>query len=313
MPTPLFATQCPAGQSTSLAMAAISASQCDVCRPGFGANSTTGAIGDGGCSICNSGYYSPGYKAGGQNCGACPKPENYTGKMVSRSGAWSPEECVPEFPTDATAARNAMAYDVIPHADDDDVFALQPSIANAADCQAACAADAECQYFAFYKVIAPRNAGDNKCFFRKVAGAALDAPGARIAGPDDAWWDAPDRPVVLFEVRRPPFCKPSANKTLVLGCAHFWWSPPRWRVDEGRRRGCRVLAARARPCLTRARLPRRQTPTGPRQHLRRIPQACVRGGRRARRARAPRGRVARPFQGRARRVRRERRLRRPVI
>jgi hypothetical protein len=82
--------KCLSGTTTSLMAGAIANSDCDTCRPGFG-----GAVdvNNPSCTLCTSGYYSPGYTPGGQDCVICPNPESFSGKMVSRNvrtGVWGP-------------------------------------------------------------------------------------------------------------------------------------------------------------------------------------------------------------------------------
>jgi hypothetical protein len=88
-------SQCPAGTSTTITMAAVAQTDCDTCRPGFGTGTADGKIALGSlsnssCSLCASGTYSPGFTQGGANCTACPTTQNFTGTMVSRRvrGAW---------------------------------------------------------------------------------------------------------------------------------------------------------------------------------------------------------------------------------
>jgi hypothetical protein len=74
--------QCPAGTITTVMQAADAISHCDACRPGFGSASINASAPS--CSICGSGYYSPGRVVGGSPCQACPRPVGFTGLMVSR-------------------------------------------------------------------------------------------------------------------------------------------------------------------------------------------------------------------------------------
>ena len=71
---------CPTGTSTSMARAAVARSDCNVCRPGFGG---VVDLANPRCGACTSGFWSSGYKSGGQACEVCPKSANFTGKMVS--------------------------------------------------------------------------------------------------------------------------------------------------------------------------------------------------------------------------------------
>jgi hypothetical protein len=75
-------TKCVSGTTTSLMAGAIAESDCDTCRPGFGGDVDVSAPS---CTLCTSDYYSPGYTPGGQDCVACPHPESFSGKMVSRN------------------------------------------------------------------------------------------------------------------------------------------------------------------------------------------------------------------------------------
>ena len=80
-------TTCPAGTTTTITMAATARSDCDSCRPGFGTASIN--LANPSCAMCSSGAYSAGYNKGGQSCAACPKPELFSGTMVSRNvSAW---------------------------------------------------------------------------------------------------------------------------------------------------------------------------------------------------------------------------------
>lgn len=76
-------TVCPSGTTTTITMAAVARTDCDQCRPGFGAASIT--LSSPQCTICPSGEYSPGYATGGAACVACPKPSLFNGLMVSRN------------------------------------------------------------------------------------------------------------------------------------------------------------------------------------------------------------------------------------
>lgn len=73
---------CPVGTTTTVIIAAEAASECDACLPGYG-NATIDAAAPA-CGLCASGTYSFGYVQGGAACEACPKPDGYTGDMVSR-------------------------------------------------------------------------------------------------------------------------------------------------------------------------------------------------------------------------------------
>jgi hypothetical protein len=74
--------RCPAGTTTTLTFAPAALSDCDACRPGFGAAAIDPA--SPACGLCGSGTYAFGYVQGGAACEACPKPDGYDGRMVSR-------------------------------------------------------------------------------------------------------------------------------------------------------------------------------------------------------------------------------------
>ena len=85
---------CPAGTTTTVRMAAVAVTDCNACRPGFGAFTSNAQIDltkPPTCSLCGSGSYSPGNFAGGQNCMKCPQAQDFSGKMVSRQGIFTPE------------------------------------------------------------------------------------------------------------------------------------------------------------------------------------------------------------------------------
>lgn len=131
---------CPAGTTTTSTIALKALSECDACRPGFGAAAIDAAAPA--CGACASGTFSPGYVRGGGACKACPKPDGYDGKMVSRRGLSSPEGCHPEFTTGT--AKDALPWNVI---------AMAPSALadagnlTAPECEALCGATAGCQYY----------------------------------------------------------------------------------------------------------------------------------------------------------------------
>jgi hypothetical protein len=108
---PQACNQCPAGTSTTKAQAGLKVSDCDTCKPGFGvAGGKIANLSAPTCGICASGSYSSGFKAGGQACDACPQAANFTGKMVSRPGIFTPEDCFGEFTTDRTVFDNQQAW-----------------------------------------------------------------------------------------------------------------------------------------------------------------------------------------------------------
>jgi hypothetical protein len=76
--------KCMFGTTTSLMAGATLWSDCDTCRPGFGIASGVVDLTRPQCDICTSSTYSAGYTPGGQECGDCPNPPSFSGKMVSR-------------------------------------------------------------------------------------------------------------------------------------------------------------------------------------------------------------------------------------
>ena len=140
-------TQCPTGTSTTMARAAVAKSDCNTCRPGFGV--TGGAISPSApaCTACGSGTFSSGYVAGGQPCKDCPKAANFTGKMVSPAGIFTPEDCYGEFTTDGepttTIMQNNLAWDYIPHSPG--MLQLKSGATTPLACQADCSSSAVCQ------------------------------------------------------------------------------------------------------------------------------------------------------------------------
>lgn len=177
-------TTCAAGTTTSITEGATALSDCDACKPGFG-----GVIADLSaptCTKCTSGFYSPGNVKGGANCTACPKPSLFTGKMVSRNGITTPEDCVGEFVTDGEKA-SFLPWDRIPDAN---TVASPTDERTNVSCQAACAADDRCQYFEFYNYNA--TADGPQCFLRRAA--ATIAKPTMVAGANTAAF-------VLFEVK----------------------------------------------------------------------------------------------------------------
>lgn len=138
-------TKCPDGTWTSTDSGAVALSDCDVCRPGFGADD--GAISTSGpsCQICPSGTFSPGKVRGGAPCQACPNPSGFLGRMVSRQGLDNPDGCQPEFSSDGF--ENFEVYDIITMSDS--ALTVVSAATTVEACQAACSASADCQYFAF--------------------------------------------------------------------------------------------------------------------------------------------------------------------
>jgi len=76
-------SQCPNGTTTAITVAATELSDCNSCRPGFGGSSID--LEAPVCAMCLSGTYGSGYKVGGEVCTDCPKPDGFTGDMVSRN------------------------------------------------------------------------------------------------------------------------------------------------------------------------------------------------------------------------------------
>ena len=106
----------------------------------------------------------------------------------------TPQDCVPEFISDAANSQNFLAWDVI-FMSDPATLQRQPDGTTMADCQNMCAGDGECQYFSWFDW-APDN-GKPTCFLRK-AGALAKITKATVVS-----WDTPAVPLVLFEVRPP--------------------------------------------------------------------------------------------------------------
>ncbi|GBF99837.1 hypothetical protein Rsub_12537 [Raphidocelis subcapitata] len=176
---PAACQDCPTGTTTTLMHAAKEPSDCDACVPGFGNAAINLELPS--CVICESGKYAHGYVSGGKGCEPCPQiPYDYTGKMVSKRGASTPELCVAEF--SGNGAENYLVWDFIAMSDD----ALAPHAANTAeDCQAACSGDGACQYYEFRDY----EAAGARCRLRnKVAYSLVDV-------------DDTSKSYVLFEVK----------------------------------------------------------------------------------------------------------------
>ncbi|KAI8470025.1 MAG: hypothetical protein J3K34DRAFT_521703 [Monoraphidium minutum] len=173
-------TVCPSGTTTSaVALAATAESDCDACRPGFGAASINLAQPE--CAACESGTWSGGRVSGGAACEAYPKPDGYTGRMVSRRGIASPESCLQEFSADASMASGG-SFDLIPMAAASLTLDASKNIVD--DCQAGCTG--RCQYYNYFDYKTP----GERCYYR-VAAADI----ARVSA-----FDA-DTSYVLFEVK----------------------------------------------------------------------------------------------------------------
>ena len=163
---PSACVQCPSSTTTSLLWRATSLADCDACQPGF-SNPAIDAARPA-CSLCPSGTFSIGRKAGGSACEPCPKPVGFSGRMVSRRGSASPEACVPEFSSDG--ADNDDTWDLIPM-DEAAATAPAPDATSVEACQAACAASPDCQYFSFRAFAPPAE----RCRLRdRVAFARVD-------------------------------------------------------------------------------------------------------------------------------------------
>lgn len=84
---PLFGagvcTTCPDGTSTTVLGAASGLADCDACQPGYGTSVPIDPAAPT-CALCASGSYSPGRVSGGKPCTPCPKPQYFTGDMVTR-------------------------------------------------------------------------------------------------------------------------------------------------------------------------------------------------------------------------------------
>ncbi|KAI8467396.1 MAG: hypothetical protein J3K34DRAFT_523791 [Monoraphidium minutum] len=141
---PSGCVKCPDGTTTTITFAPAELSDCDACRPGFGVP-PDGAVdlSAPACGICDSGTYSFGYVSGGAACTPCERPDGYAGDMVSRRGLSNPDECYPEFMTEA-AYRSLLRYNHVPM--DASVFTTSYN-GTAADCEADCHDAAGCQYY----------------------------------------------------------------------------------------------------------------------------------------------------------------------
>lgn len=157
--------KCPAGTTTTLTFAPTQVSDCDACRPGFGADEVD--LSAPACALCPSGTYSFGYVSGGLGCMPCTAPDGYAGVMVSRRGISNPDECYPEFMTDA-AFSSLLRYNHIRM--DPTVMTVTLNV-TAADCEAACHAAAGCQYFVYTEAA---GGGSSKCSLRDLGAAAAD-------------------------------------------------------------------------------------------------------------------------------------------
>ena len=78
-------------------------------------------------------------------------------------GIATPEDCVPEFPTDGNTS-SYQPWDIIPM----DLMALvsYPAVASAVACQALCAGDSFCQYYVWYDYNGALAGADAQCFIR---------------------------------------------------------------------------------------------------------------------------------------------------
>lgn len=209
---PQSCTQCPAGVSTTKAQAGLKISDCDTCKPGFGVSTADGKIADLSnptCARCTSGKYSSGFVAGGQVCAACPQAANFTGKMVSRPGIFTPEDCYGEYTTDKDVFDNAQAWDLIPL--DKLVHKTVPQ--TVADCQQLCTDTTDCQYFAFYAeggnmeypAAADPMAGKNQCYLRIASTAVVNVTTSF------------DTPAVAFEIREGQYVVYEADANEQIG------------------------------------------------------------------------------------------------
>ncbi|KIZ04286.1 hypothetical protein MNEG_3672 [Monoraphidium neglectum] len=196
-------SQCPAGTSTTITMAAVAQTDCDTCRPGFGTGTADGKIALGSlsnssCSLCASGTYSPGFTQGGANCTACPTTQNFTGTMVSRRGTFTPEDCFGQFITDPTNEQTFTAWDFIYHPPGTNLT-YKSLYTSLSACQTNCGLDNSCQYMVFYKTGGADGDGINKCYWRTVG---TDISAIQITGDGTAaWWDNPTENIVLFEIK----------------------------------------------------------------------------------------------------------------
>jgi hypothetical protein len=169
---PHACSQCPAGVSTTKAQAGLKISDCNTCKPGFGvAGGVIADLSAPTCARCTSGTYSSGFKAGGQICDVCPQAANFTGKMVSRAGIFTPEDCYGEYTTDKDVFDNQQAWDLIPL----DGLVHKTAATSIIACQELCSTTATCQYFAFYAEggnmdypsTGAADAGKNQCYFKE--------------------------------------------------------------------------------------------------------------------------------------------------
>lgn len=89
-------------------------------------------------------------------------------------GSPSPEDCLPEFPTDGDLP-SYLNWDVIPM--NETYLTLAAGVTNQTECQAACSADAKCQYYVWYSWSASGNS-DDQCYLRlseaAIAGSPMD-------------------------------------------------------------------------------------------------------------------------------------------
>lgn len=165
--SPNTCQQCPNGTTTTVAMAATEESDCDACRPGYG--NAVIDLESPECTICSSGTYSKGAVKGGAACAQCPHPFKFSGKMVSRQGVSTPEECYPEFTTDAAyGMENDEAWDTISMGPS---LQLQAALNSLSACQSGCSASAMCIYLEWQEW---RGAGNEAqmCHFKLAGGVS---------------------------------------------------------------------------------------------------------------------------------------------
>ena len=149
----------------------------DTCKPGFGLASSPYTIDltNPSCGRCLTGTYSSGFVASGQKCDECPKTANFTGKMVSREGIFTPEDCYSEFPTMPEVFDNSEAWDVIPMAVGSTL--IHQTYADSATCQTECAAAGSgCQ------VRAVQGTSGDMCIGTCVSGKMENAGGCAGVG-----------------------------------------------------------------------------------------------------------------------------------
>ena len=167
---------CPGNKATMILSGATLASDCDACKPG-----SAGAD----CTSCISGKYAPGYVLGGGSCTDCPKPSGFTGNMVSRVNTSTPEDCVPEFPSNG-GSPSKYTFDYFAGLGGLGTDASSSGTTQAL-CQTACGAN--CIFFTF------ANTTDGATCQIFAATTTPDATNTKIAA------GVPPTPLLLLEVK----------------------------------------------------------------------------------------------------------------